>query len=256
MRRIVVERLAARNVSSTVALACGYDLEAVGFLAKEPSEDIEALDEALTRLAAEDPAKAELVKLRFFAGLTMPEIAQVLRISLATAECHWNLRPHVALCRTQGPGRFREFLKTSGCGSMVSAAYPGAICHTPGGANCQNTPWFVLMLPYVKQAPSYNAFNTSIAVEGPALLGYVTNSTVTTSRIASFQCPSDNVQTFTMAAGSTTRPASAHSSVSSCFHWRRQRGKRYRPRAGSPGPGSRRGGLRSRGRRGWNPCSG
>jgi DNA-directed RNA polymerase specialized sigma24 family protein len=65
------------------------DLEAAGFLAKEPPEDLEAIDEALTRLAAEDPAKAALVKLRFFAGLTMPEIARVLKISLAIAECHW-----------------------------------------------------------------------------------------------------------------------------------------------------------------------
>ena len=65
------------------------DLEAAGFLAKEPSEDLEALDEALNKLAAEDPAKAELVKLRFFAGLTMPEIARVMKISLATAERHW-----------------------------------------------------------------------------------------------------------------------------------------------------------------------
>ena len=38
---------------------------------------------------AEDPAKAELVKLRFFGGLTMPEIAEVMKISLATAERHW-----------------------------------------------------------------------------------------------------------------------------------------------------------------------
>jgi ECF sigma factor len=44
-----------------------------GFLANEPSEDLEALDEALDKPTAEDPAKAELVKLRFFAGLTMPE---------------------------------------------------------------------------------------------------------------------------------------------------------------------------------------
>jgi DNA-directed RNA polymerase specialized sigma24 family protein len=60
-----------------------------GFLAKEPSEDLEALDEALNKLAEEDPAKAELVKLRFFAGLTMPEIARVIKISLATAERQW-----------------------------------------------------------------------------------------------------------------------------------------------------------------------
>jgi DNA-directed RNA polymerase specialized sigma24 family protein len=48
-----------------------------------------ALDEALTRLAARDPVRADLVKLRFFAGLTMPEAAQALGISLATAERYW-----------------------------------------------------------------------------------------------------------------------------------------------------------------------
>jgi prepilin-type N-terminal cleavage/methylation domain-containing protein/prepilin-type processing-associated H-X9-DG protein len=77
---------------------------------------------------------------------------------------------------------------------------PGAICTSPYGDNCQNTPWFVLMLPYLEQAPLYNAFNASIGIEGPALLGYVINSTVMTSRIASFQCPSDNVQSFSFAA--------------------------------------------------------
>jgi prepilin-type N-terminal cleavage/methylation domain-containing protein len=77
---------------------------------------------------------------------------------------------------------------------------PGAICQSPGGPNCQNTPWFVLMLPYIEQAPLYNAYNASIGIEGPALLGFVINSTVMTSKIASFQCPSDNIQTFSMAA--------------------------------------------------------
>jgi prepilin-type N-terminal cleavage/methylation domain-containing protein len=77
---------------------------------------------------------------------------------------------------------------------------PGAICTTPYGDNCQNTPWFVLMLPYLEQAPLYNAFNASIGIEGPALLGYVINSTVMTSRIAFFQCPSDNIQSFSFAA--------------------------------------------------------
>jgi RNA polymerase sigma factor (TIGR02999 family) len=54
-----------------------------------PLADLLAVDEALDKLAKEEPAKAELVKLRFFAGLTMPEVAEVLRISLATAERHW-----------------------------------------------------------------------------------------------------------------------------------------------------------------------
>jgi RNA polymerase sigma factor (TIGR02999 family) len=54
-----------------------------------PPEDLLALDEALDKLAREEPARAELVKLRFFAGLTMPEVAEALGISLATAERHW-----------------------------------------------------------------------------------------------------------------------------------------------------------------------
>ena len=89
MRRILVEKARRKKRLKHGGGRLRVDLEAVGFLAKEPSEDLEALDEALTKLAAEDPAKAELVKLRFFAGLTMPEIAQVLKISLATAERHW-----------------------------------------------------------------------------------------------------------------------------------------------------------------------
>ena len=89
MRRILVEKARRKKRVKHGGARLRVDLEAVGFLATEPSEDIEALDEALTKLAEEDPAKAELVKLRFFAGLTMPEIAQVLRISLATAERHW-----------------------------------------------------------------------------------------------------------------------------------------------------------------------
>jgi RNA polymerase sigma factor (TIGR02999 family) len=48
-----------------------------------------ALDEALTRFAAEEPAKAELVKLRFYAGMSTPEAAAALGISVASAERWW-----------------------------------------------------------------------------------------------------------------------------------------------------------------------
>jgi predicted DNA-binding protein (UPF0251 family) len=48
-----------------------------------------ALDEALSRLAASEPIKAELVKLRFFAGLTMAEAAATMEISRSTAERYW-----------------------------------------------------------------------------------------------------------------------------------------------------------------------
>jgi RNA polymerase sigma factor (TIGR02999 family) len=54
-----------------------------------PPEDLLTLNDALDKLARDEPAKAELVKLRIFAGLTMPEVAEALGISLATAERHW-----------------------------------------------------------------------------------------------------------------------------------------------------------------------
>ena len=54
-----------------------------------PIDDLLALDEALAKLAIEEPAKAELVKLRFFGGLTIPQAAEVLGISEATAERYW-----------------------------------------------------------------------------------------------------------------------------------------------------------------------
>jgi RNA polymerase sigma factor (TIGR02999 family) len=54
-----------------------------------PGIDVMAVDEALKALKTRDPRAAELVKLRYFAGLTMAEAAQVLAISVATAENDW-----------------------------------------------------------------------------------------------------------------------------------------------------------------------
>jgi RNA polymerase sigma factor (TIGR02999 family) len=52
-------------------------------------EELLSLDDALTRFATQEPAKAELVKLRFFAGMSNPEVAAALGISVATAERWW-----------------------------------------------------------------------------------------------------------------------------------------------------------------------
>ena len=54
-----------------------------------PPDDLLDLSEALDALAAEDPAKAELVKLRVFGGLSVEEAAGVLGVSRATADRHW-----------------------------------------------------------------------------------------------------------------------------------------------------------------------
>jgi RNA polymerase sigma factor (TIGR02999 family) len=89
MRRILVENARRKRRLKRGGDRRRVSLEAAESLAQEPSEDLLALDEALTRLTAHDPIKAEVVKLRFFAGLTMPEVAQSLGLSLATAERHW-----------------------------------------------------------------------------------------------------------------------------------------------------------------------
>ncbi|GAI93641.1 unnamed protein product, partial [marine sediment metagenome] len=52
-------------------------------------DDLIALDEALKKLAKEDLVKAELVKLRYFAGLTVEQAAEILEISRATAARYW-----------------------------------------------------------------------------------------------------------------------------------------------------------------------
>lgn len=89
MRRILVE--SARRKAS---LKQGRDRKRVDLdsdcaISDAPTLDLLALDEALLKLAATEPAKVELVKLRYFAGLTMPEAAAALGVSLATVERYW-----------------------------------------------------------------------------------------------------------------------------------------------------------------------
>ncbi|HEX5272512.1 MAG TPA: sigma-70 family RNA polymerase sigma factor [Gemmataceae bacterium] len=89
MRRLLVENARRKKRGKHGGGRQRIPLEVAESLLQSQSEDLLALDEALTRLAAHDPAKAEVVKLRFFAGLTMPEIAQALDLSLATVERYW-----------------------------------------------------------------------------------------------------------------------------------------------------------------------
>lgn len=89
MRRILVEHARQR-----ASLKRGGHLQRVEFdedlrASSEPPMDLLALDEALQELEQESPQKANLVKLRFFAGLSVAETAQILGISTTTAERHW-----------------------------------------------------------------------------------------------------------------------------------------------------------------------
>ncbi len=89
MRRILVENARRKGRVKHGGAMQRVELKTDCAEVESPGLDLVALDDALTRLAAVDPDKAELVTLRFFAGLTMPEAAMVLGISLATAERHW-----------------------------------------------------------------------------------------------------------------------------------------------------------------------
>jgi RNA polymerase sigma factor (TIGR02999 family) len=89
MRRILVDHSRRKR---TVKHGGGMERVAVDpdlLPLPEPREDLLALDEALDRLAVVDPRKAELVKLRYFAGMSMAEAAEVLGISLSSAEKYW-----------------------------------------------------------------------------------------------------------------------------------------------------------------------
>lgn len=89
MRRILVDN--ARRKQS-IKHGGGFERQPLVDQAQEKSQsqsDVLAISEALDKLEAEDPQKAELVKLRYFAGLTLPEISEMLGISRATASRHW-----------------------------------------------------------------------------------------------------------------------------------------------------------------------
>ncbi|QEG34781.1 ECF-type sigma factor [Bythopirellula goksoeyrii] len=89
MRRILVDIARRKKRPKHGGNLQRVNLDAACTFAEEPSEDILALDEALRSFATADPKKADLVKLRFFAGMTIPEAAEALGISHATAERYW-----------------------------------------------------------------------------------------------------------------------------------------------------------------------
>jgi RNA polymerase sigma factor (TIGR02999 family) len=88
MRRILVENARRKQTLKRGGGRRRIPLEEFHRISESP-EDLLDLDDALTRFAAEEPAKAQLVQLRFFAGLSAPEAAAALGISVATAERWW-----------------------------------------------------------------------------------------------------------------------------------------------------------------------
>jgi RNA polymerase sigma factor (TIGR02999 family) len=89
MRRILVDRARRRKSLKRGGGRHQITLDLAGLASPGPDPDLLALDEALDRLAERDPVKAELVKLLYFAGLTLPQAALALGLSHATAKRLW-----------------------------------------------------------------------------------------------------------------------------------------------------------------------
>src|SRR5262245_61031127 len=89
MRRILVENARRKYALKNGGGLARQPLEEAELLAPQPREDLLALDEALTQLAAADQAAADLVQLRYFGGLSIPDAAHVLGISPRSANRLW-----------------------------------------------------------------------------------------------------------------------------------------------------------------------
>jgi RNA polymerase sigma factor (TIGR02999 family) len=88
MRALLVDRARARNAAKRGGRHADV-LPNVEGTTLPPDIDLLAIDEALTRLAARDAYQAHLVELRFFAGLTIDDVARVLKVSPATVSREW-----------------------------------------------------------------------------------------------------------------------------------------------------------------------
>ncbi|MCK6459517.1 MAG: ECF-type sigma factor, partial [Planctomycetes bacterium] len=89
MRRILVERARARGRLKGGGGRRRLDLDQLDLATEDGAGDVLAVDEAVTKLAGEDGSAAEVVRLRFFAGLDVPEIAAVLGVAPRTVKREW-----------------------------------------------------------------------------------------------------------------------------------------------------------------------
>jgi RNA polymerase sigma-70 factor (ECF subfamily) len=88
MRRILVEHARRRNLKRGAGIP-HVPLDEAIFVGGSDDTDFPALDDAMSALAQIDPRKAQIVEMRFFGGLSVPETAEVLRISPVTVKREW-----------------------------------------------------------------------------------------------------------------------------------------------------------------------
>jgi RNA polymerase sigma factor (TIGR02999 family) len=108
MRRILVDHARRKRSQKHGGGWARQELDDVEIAAPAPSEDLLALDEALAKLEANDPVKAQLVKLRYFAGLSEEDAARALGVSRATVQRHWRYAKAWLLDELRGAGDLHE----------------------------------------------------------------------------------------------------------------------------------------------------
>jgi len=89
MRRILIERARRKQAVRHGGGQCPADIDELEIAAPVPDDELLAVSEALDRFAVRDPQKAEMVKLRYFAGLTLEDTAEVLGVAVPTLSRWW-----------------------------------------------------------------------------------------------------------------------------------------------------------------------
>ena len=90
MRHILIDRARRKQARRHGGGMQKVDFDDIDIAAPAANEQLVAMDEALTKMTASHPAQAEVVKLRYFVGLTNEEVAELLGISISTVKNYWN----------------------------------------------------------------------------------------------------------------------------------------------------------------------
>jgi RNA polymerase sigma factor (TIGR02999 family) len=105
MRRILVENARRKRGVKHGGTCQRVALDEAVAYSDEPADEVLALNDALDQLAGEDPQKAELVKLRYFVGMSVQEAADILGISRATADRYWAYAKVWLYCAISGDAK-------------------------------------------------------------------------------------------------------------------------------------------------------
>jgi RNA polymerase sigma factor (TIGR02999 family) len=89
MRRILIERARRRRVFEKGGFVQREEVTESNLVIAAPDDELLAVNEGVERLATEDPAAADLVKLRYFVGMSMPEAAEAMGMPLRSVERLW-----------------------------------------------------------------------------------------------------------------------------------------------------------------------